>query len=180
MELKGVLLAGTAAAAALAALTEPAPSTVVQLHAQGYITRFPDSNFAKVINNAVVYSSARTTSPSDSYPATAAHFAGRAPRHTGIWWDDVWDRSLYPAGSACQGPPGAGCDWSGGVDLNGTSFDGGYAFDISKLPLQKTAWGTCEVVYPHNFIRVNTVFEVGRSNGLVTAYADKHPTYEYI
>jgi len=27
---------------------------------------------------------------------------------------------------------------------------------------------------------VNTVFEVGRANGLVTAYADKHPAYEFL
>ena len=40
-------------------------------------------------------------------------------------------------------------------------------------------WGTCEVVL-HNFIRVNTIFEVGSANGLVTAYADKHPSYEFL
>jgi hypothetical protein len=33
---------------------------------------------------------------------------------------------------------------------------------------------------PHNFIRVNTIFEVGRANGLVTAYADKHPSHKFL
>jgi hypothetical protein len=45
-------------------------------------------------------------------------------------------------------------------------------------------WGTCEVVLPHNFIRVNAIFGVGSANGLanglVTAYADKHPSYEFL
>jgi hypothetical protein len=46
--------------------------------------------------------------------------------------------------------------------------------------MQKKSWGTCEVVYSHNFIRPNTVFEVGRGNCLVTTYTDKHPTYEFL
>ena len=46
--------------------------------------------------------------------------------------------------------------------------------------MRKTTWDTCEVVYPHNFLRTNTVFEVGRGNSLVTAYADKHTSYEFL
>lgn len=67
---------------------------------------------------------------------------------------------------------GAKYNWSEADDLNSTALDGGGAFNVSVLPMQKTSWGTCEVLYPHNFLRVNTVFEVGRGNGLVTAYAD--------
>jgi hypothetical protein len=29
--------------------------------------------------------------------------------------------------------------------------------------------------FPHNFIRVNGIFEVGGANGFVAAYTDKHP-----
>jgi hypothetical protein len=40
--------------------------------------------------------------------------------------------------------------------------------------------GTCEVVLPHNFILVNTIFEVSSANSLVTAYANKHPSCEFL
>lgn len=102
------------------------------------------------------------------------------PPNSGIFWEDVWDRSLYPEDSNCTGPIGAECNWSEVDDLNSTALDGGGVFNLSVFPMQKMSWGTCETVYPHNFIRVNTVFEVGPGNGLVTAYADKHPSYEFL
>lgn len=145
-----------------------------------YIAEYPKSTLASIVKNSVVYSNARASSPSDSFPATTALFTGASPRDSGIWWDDVYDRSLYPPASNCTGPIGTECDWSEADDLNSTLITGGGSFNSSKLPLQKTAWGSCEVVYPHNFIRVNTVFEVGRENGLQTAYADKHTSYEFL
>jgi hypothetical protein len=87
---------------------------------------------------------------------------------------------IVPGGSNCKGPAGAVCDYSEAGDLNSSALDGGGGFNLSYFPMQKTTWGTCEVVLPHNFIRVNTIFEVGRANGLVTAYADKHPSYEML
>ena len=145
-----------------------------------YISKYSNSTFAAVIKTAVVYSNARTISPSDSLPATAGIFTGAYPRDNGIFWETVWDRSLYAGGSDCKGSPGALCDFSEDDDLDNTVLDGGGAFNLSVLPMQKTTWGTCEVVYPHNFLRTNTVFEVARGNGLVTAYADKHPSYEFL
>src|SRR5207245_7433639 len=35
----------------------------------------------------------------------------------------------------------------------------------------------CKPVYPHQFIKVNTIFEVARAAGLRTAWSDKHPAY---
>lgn len=35
-------------------------------------------------------------------------------------------------------------------------------------------------MYPHNQLRVNTVFEVVHSKGLQTAYTDKHPAYDVV
>ncbi len=66
------------------------------------------------------------------------------------------------------------------MDLNSKPLSGGGPFILSALLMQKKTWGTCEVVYSHNFSRPNTVFEVGRGNGLVTTYTDKHPTYEFL
>jgi len=145
-----------------------------------YIATHPNSNFAKIVNNGVVYSNARANAPSDSLPATAALFSGASSRNTGIFWETVYDRALYPPGSNCTGPPGTVCDFSEAIDIDNTMLDGGGGFNTSLLPLKKTSWGTCEFVYPHNFIRTNTVFEVGRGNGLVTAYADKHLSYEFV
>ena len=39
---------------------------------------------------------------------------------------------------------------------------------------------TCTAEYPHNYIRVNTVFDVARQHGLRTAWSDKHPAYEIL
>lgn len=145
-----------------------------------YIAKFPNSTWASLVKSAVVYSNARASSPSDSLPATVALFAGATPRNSGVFWETSFDRSLYPPGSNCKGPVGAICDYSEAPDLDNTRLDGGGGFNTSLLPLQKTSWGSCEIVYPHNYIRVNTMFEVGRANGLVTAYADKHPAYEML
>ncbi len=145
-----------------------------------YISTHPESTWAKIVKNAVVYNNARASSPSDSLPATAALFSGTSPRNSGIFWETVYDRSLYTPGSGCTGSPGTIADYSEAIDIDNTLLDGGGGFNLTLLPLQKTAWGTCEVVYPHNFIRTNTVFEVGRGNGLVTAYADKHLSYEFL
>jgi hypothetical protein len=49
--------------------------------------------------------------------------------------------------------------------------------DPAALPVDPS---TCTPVYPHNYIRVNTVFEVARSAGLRTAWSDKHPAYEIL
>lgn len=145
-----------------------------------YIAKYPNSSFASLANEGVVYSNARASSPSDSFPATAALFTGASPRDSGIWWENAYDRSLYPPGSNCTGPIGTVTDWSEVDDLNKSRIDGGGYLNLTALPLQLTTWGTCEVVLPHDFLRVNTVFEVGRGNGLVTAYADKHLSYEYM
>jgi hypothetical protein len=35
-------------------------------------------------------------------------------------------------------------------------------------------------VYPHSYLRVNTIFEVARTAGMRTAWSDKHPAYEIV
>jgi Type I phosphodiesterase / nucleotide pyrophosphatase len=49
--------------------------------------------------------------------------------------------------------------------------------DPATLPVDPT---TCLPVYPHNYIKVNTVFNVARAQGLRTAWSDKHPAYEIL
>jgi hypothetical protein len=144
------------------------------------ITEHPGSNFAKLVKNGIMYSSARATSPSDSLPATASIFTGAAPRTHGIFWEQMFDRSLYTGGTDCEGQIGGNCDYSEAADLNNTLLDGGNGFNLTYLPHQRTLWGSCQPVLPHDFLRVNTVFEVARGNGLWTAFADKHLSYEFL
>ncbi|SDP18650.1 Type I phosphodiesterase / nucleotide pyrophosphatase [Nakamurella panacisegetis] len=49
--------------------------------------------------------------------------------------------------------------------------------DPATLPVNPT---TCLPVYPSQYLRVNTVFEVARAAGLRTAWSDKHPAYEIL
>jgi hypothetical protein len=37
---------------------------------------------------------------------------------------------------------------------------------------------TCEPIYPHSYIKVNTIFNVIKNAGMRTAWSDKHPVYE--
>ena len=39
---------------------------------------------------------------------------------------------------------------------------------------------TCRPVYPHQYLKVNTIFEVARAHGLRTAWSDKHPAYDIL
>ena len=40
--------------------------------------------------------------------------------------------------------------------------------------------GACVPIYPHNRVRVNTIFEIARAHGLETAYTDKHQAYDIV
>ena len=151
-----------------------------QFDLERLISQSPESAFARIAKNAIAYSNARTSSPSDSLPATASLFTGAFPRTHGIFWEQMFDRSLYTGGTGCAAPVGAVCDYSEAADLNNTLLDGGNGFNLTYLPHMKTSWGSCQPILPHNFIRSNTIFEVGRANGLWTAFADKHLSYEFV
>jgi hypothetical protein len=49
--------------------------------------------------------------------------------------------------------------------------------DPAKLPVDPK---TCKPVYPHLYIKVNTIFEVARQHELRTAWSDKHPAYKIL
>lgn len=114
--------------------------------------------------------------PSDSFPGTAALYTGATPRTTGIWYDDTWDRSLFAEG--CMGPPGFEVHNDETIDVNSTALDGGGAFNLSTLSYRMTSWGSCAYNFPHNFLRVKSIFEVVRENGGFTKLTEKHPAYE--
>jgi len=49
--------------------------------------------------------------------------------------------------------------------------------DPAQLPVDPA---TCKRVYPHEYLQVNTIFEVAKAKGLHTAWSDKHPAYEIL
>lgn len=137
---------------------------------------------AKLASHAVNYTAAYTPGLSDSVPGLAALVTGGSPRSTGLFYDDVYDRTLYAGTDVnCSGPQGVEVFLQElvGIDaLNGgalTHLDGGGAFNPQQLPRRK-AGVHCVPVYPHDFIRTNTIFEVVKRHlrGARTAWSDKH------
>jgi hypothetical protein len=64
------------------------------------------------------------------------------------------------------------------IEYNDTFlFSGG--IDPANLPMAIVN-GVCQVMYPHQRVRVNTVFEVVRAAGGQTAYTDKHAAYDLV
>ncbi|KAH0542755.1 hypothetical protein FGG08_002894 [Glutinoglossum americanum] len=143
-----------------------------------YVALRPKSTIAELLETGHEYTNAFCPGPSDSFPGTLALFTGAFPRTTGVWYDDIWDRSLYPIGSNCSGPPGAEIAYDESIDFNSTQlFSGGINPD--NLP-KALINGQCVTLYPHQRLRVNTVFEVVTSKGKQTAYTDKHPAYDLV
>jgi hypothetical protein len=56
--------------------------------------------------------------------------------------------------------------------------DGGGGLNPAKLPLDPKKG--CTPVYPHDFVRVNTIFDVAKSAGKRTAWSDKHWACELV
>ena len=134
----------------------------------------PRSNLALLSSHGVVYTQASTSKPSDSFPGLMSIVTGGSPISTGLWYEGAYARDLSPAGSDCK-TIGTAIVWDSGIDRDKKLVDGG-GIDPAKLPLDPRKG--CSAVYPHDFLRVNTVFEVVRQANLHTAWVDKHPSYE--
>ena len=174
----------------------------------GYVASHPDSTLARFVNEGTSYTHARTPYPSDSFPGLTAIVTGANPRSAGIYYDDSWNRSLLPAGTThCAGvAPGVEVTYFEQLDRNLNSIDAGqglfdptnpatytYAniqanifrmskqardnIDPTQLPVDAR---TCAPVYPHSYLRVNTMFEVAKAHGLHTAWSDKHVAYDLV
>jgi predicted AlkP superfamily pyrophosphatase or phosphodiesterase len=139
-------------------------------------------SIATLANNGVTYSNAFTPGLSDSFPGLAALVTGGSPKSAGLFYDVSYDRTLYaPSDTQCTGTQGwnvvfdetTGIDAMNGGDL--THLDGGGAFNPQAIPNAKVN-GACTPVYPHNYLKTNTVFEVVKQQMATarTAWADKH------
>jgi hypothetical protein len=162
-----------------------------------YVGQHPASALASLVKQGVEFTHAQTPFPSDSFPGMVAQVTGGNPKTTGVYYDDTWNRSLLPAGTTnCAGvKPGVEVTYFEQADLDQHSLDAGQGLaglpgsilqmtgnpttliDPSQLPVDPK---TCAPVYPHQYLKVNTIFEVARAAGLRTAWSDKHPAYEIL
>ncbi len=201
--LRSILLGTAAAASLLATATAPASAapavgthyqhvlliSIDGMHAidlQRMITKNPASALAQLSNHGIVYRKAMTTGPSDSFPGMLAQVTGATSKSTGLYYDDSYDRAAYPADSNCIGAPGAEIQNFESIDWNLDDVTAGGTLgqplsQINPANLQMAlVGGVCQVMYPHNYLRVNTLFEVLHGAGKLTAWSDKHPAYEVL
>ena len=150
-----------------------------QIDLAKWIAGHPTSALAKLAATGVQYTNARTPTPSDSFPGLLALVTGGTPKSTGVYYDDSYDRTLYAPGTHCVGSPGTEVVFDESVEYDDSElFSGG--IDAANLPYAKDRNGNCKVVYPHDFLKVNTLFEVVRANGGYTAWSDKHAAYDLV
>jgi hypothetical protein len=172
------------------ATSAPTPKRVMLLSVDGLhqqdlavcIAKNTCPNLAALAKTGVNYSNAYTPGLSDSFPGLAALITGGSPKSTGLFYDVSYDRTLYaPSDTGCKGKQGWNVvfDESAGIDgQNGGALvhlNGGGAFNPQAIP-NGMVNGKCTPIYPHNYIKTNTVFEVIKANisGARTAWADKH------
>ena len=149
-----------------------------QLDVANFIAAHPTSAFAELANRGVRYTDAHTTTPSDSFPGLVALVTGGTPKSTGVYYDDSYDRTLYAPGSTGVDSPGTEVVFDESIEVDDSQLFS--PINPANLPLAKDASGNFHPVYPHEFIKVNTVFEVIRAAGGHTAWSDKHPAYDLV
>ena len=165
----------------------------------------PHSALAALVDHGTEFTHAQTPFPSDSFPGMVGQVTGGDPRTTGVYYDVSYNHALLdPSASSSATPspsdcaaatPGANVAYDESADLDPSRLDAGQGLpnlsaDIldmtgqprtlinpTALPIDPT---TCTRVYPHQYLKVNTVFEVARAHGLRTAWSDKHPAYEIL
>jgi hypothetical protein len=170
---------------------------------KNWIASHPNGNFAKLAAHGVQYPGAFTTAPSDSYPGMIAQFTGGTSKTAGLFYDDSYDRTEYPSKAfyTSQGKPDPGCVGPAGTELTNfeeldksfnfstalvADFTGGGTLGQVNTQLdpdnmqRKLVDGNCVPVFPHEYIRDNTVFEIIKAAGRRTVWSDKHPAYEVL
>jgi len=144
-------------------------------------------NLAALGAHGAIYTQTSTSKPSDSFPGLTALATGGSPRSTGAFYDVSYDRALSPpaqttpygivGGAAlCPSVVGTQIGFDEEIDVDYTKLDAGGGINPAFLP--RDPKNGCAPVYPHQFIRVNTLFEVVKAAGGYTAWSDKHQSYE--
>jgi hypothetical protein len=150
-----------------------------------YVASHPHSTLAALSKQGKTFTNASTSQPSDSFPGLAALVTGGSPTTTGFWYDVSFNRKLSPpkatnpilgiTAGPCPSIGGAGVELDESVDNDLTLLNGGGGINPDFLPRDPD--NGCNPVFPHQYLRVNTVFEVVKAHGGRTAWTDKHPSY---
>jgi hypothetical protein len=168
-----------------------------------WIKSHPNGSFAKLAHTGVIYPNALTTAPSDSFPGMIAQVTGATSKTAGLFYDDSYDRTVFPSAASftSRGLPDPGCSGAAGTEL--TNFEAldktfdpatGLVADVTgggtlgqvltqlepKNMQRRLVDGVCQPIFPHQYIRTNTIFEVIKQAGGLTAWSDKHPAYEVL
>ena len=143
-----------------------------------YVKKYPNSALATLSKHGITYTNASTSKPSDSFPGILSAVTGGSPNSTGVFYDDSYDRNLLPPKSSNAGDqPGTEVLYDETIDNDLNQINGGGGINPDNLPRDPV---TKQPVYPHNFLKVNTIFEVIKSAGKHTAWADKHLAYDLV
>jgi hypothetical protein len=163
-----------------------------------YVQNHPHSALAKLAGRGINYTQARTPVPSDSFPGMVGQVTGGNPGTTGVYYDAEYNHNLLPAGttSCASKKTGGEVNYFEVMAKDPLSLDSGQGLpglpgsilqltgspqntliNRSTLPVDPA---TCQPVSPHQYLKVNTIFEVARQHGLRTAWADKHVAYEIL
>lgn len=151
------------------------------LDVANYIAANPSSALAELASHGITYTNARTPQNSDSFPGLLALVTGGSPLSHGLFYDASYDRTVFdPTNVNCSGPAGNMMIFDESIDLYNKQNVSQNVIDPTKLPRVRDRFGNCVPLYPHNAIRTNTIFEVAKSKGWHTAWADKHPAYDLV
>jgi Type I phosphodiesterase / nucleotide pyrophosphatase len=150
------------------------------LDVANYVKANPDSAMAKLSRHGITYSNARTPANSDSFPGLMALLTGGSPNTIGLFYDVSYNRSIFdPTNTTCSGQPGNTQVFDESIDqYSGTPPVSLNKINIAALPNHLDENGNCVRLFPHQAVKTNTIFEVVKSEGGRTAWADKHPAYD--
>jgi hypothetical protein len=151
------------------------------LDVANYVAKNPQSALAELAAHGITYTNARTPANSDSFPGLLALVTGGSPVSHGVYYDVSYDRTIYdPTNLTCSGPAGNIMVFDESIDLYNKKHVSQDVIDPTKLPRVRDKFGNCVALYPHSALRTNTIFEVAKSKGWHTAWADKHPAYDLV
>jgi len=151
------------------------------LDVANYVAKNPQSALAELSSHGITYTNARTPANSDSFPGLLALVTGGSPVSHGLFYDVSYDRTIYdPTNVTCSGPAGNMMVFDESIDLYNAHHVSQNVIDPTKLPRVRDKFGNCVALYPHSALRTNTIFEVAKSKGWQTAWADKHPAYDLV
>ncbi|MGB7844834.1 MAG: alkaline phosphatase family protein, partial [Candidatus Acidiferrum sp.] len=151
------------------------------LDVANYVASHKGSALAELSRHGITYSNARTPANSDSFPGLLALVTGGSPISHGLFYDVSYNRGIFaPANTSCSGQPGNMQVFDESIDLYNSAVVSLNVIDPTQLPNYINSDGKCVRLYPHNAMKTNTIFEVVKSEGGRTAWADKHPAYDLV